>query len=167
VAAGPNAKQLSLTFAIASAGGNCAAIAAGASTTQPTQTPAVPDQTAGPGQTTTTASPASTTTTLRIVEGGDFETKVTVSKQCLDPGDQQTVKIETEARTGVTYVVAYAPGSPGGDSNASTANADGQYTDTFKVRTDVKPGTATVQVSVQASQGRRSFAGVRFQVGNC
>lgn len=167
VAAGPNATQLTSTFAIADASGSCAAptAAAAATTTQPST---VPGQTASPGQTTTTsASAASTTTTIRIVEGGDFETKVTVSKQCLDPGDQQTIKIETMSRTALTYVVAYAPGSPGGDSNAGTANADGQYTDTFKVRADAKPGIATVQVSVQASQGRRSFAGVRFQVGDC
>ncbi|MEA3075658.1 MAG: hypothetical protein QOF60_566, partial [Actinomycetota bacterium] len=166
---GPNGKQVETPFSVANAEGKCPEpTVALPTTTAPKATASTkPGETTVPGATTTPGGSAGATTTTEtpLVNGGDFTTTVTMGKNCVKPGGIQTIKVQTIEQGIVTYAVGYANFSPGGgNTNAGTADIKGKYQDTFTVPLNTTLGKADVQVVVKASNKRKSFAGVHFDV---
>jgi hypothetical protein len=166
-AAGPSTgKQIEAPFTVADASGKCTDPSVAASKSGST----VPGQTTVPGSPSTTSVDdpyANVPTTIpEIAQGGDFATTVTVTKQCLNIGEKQTVKVQTKENALVSYVLIYREGSQGNNSNAGLADPKGHYEDTFIVDPLTKNGTATVQVVAKYGK-QKSFNGARFKVGDC
>jgi hypothetical protein len=172
IAGGKDVKQVEAPFDIASSNGDCppptvTTKPAASSTTRPSTAATKPGETTTSGATTTFPN-ATTTTEVPAVNGGDFKTTVTMGKSCVEPGQKQTIKVQTIENGVVSYSIGYADFSPaGGNANAGSAGSKGHYEDTFVVPPGTNKGRALAQAAVAAKGGRRSFAGTHFDVGNC
>ena len=96
---------------------------------------------------------------------GQFPSKASVKKSCVNPGGEQTLSVETVQNAVVTYVMTYSDQRSHKNSNGGLADDKGKYADTFVVAADAPNGTAWVHVSSGTKEKGTSFAEASFTVG--
>ena len=109
--------------------------------------------------------PGPTTSTSTPLPQGQFPSKASVSKGCINPGGSQTVSVQTVSNAVVTYVMTYSDQSSHGNNNGGLADSKGKYSDTFVVSPEAPKGTAWVHASSGTKEKGTSFAEVSFTVG--
>jgi len=145
------------------------------STTSVTVPPAGAPARPGPESTTTrpvtpstSASPTSTGNAFSppsSLPPGDFTTRVSFEKPCLEPGGSQHITVSTEAGAAVAYTVLYADRKNHGGNSGGIADSHGKFRDVFVVASDAPRGAATAYVVVTTSDHRQSNATGQFRVG--
>jgi len=97
----------------------------------------------------------------------DSSLEVAVSRQCLAPGDEQTLEVNGEPGMRILYQAVYADGKHGfttdyyGGNDRGELDASGQFEGSWRIGEAAPAGPVTVQV-VSPSEG--SLATVEFRL---